>query len=160
MGAFSTVCFNDDDDLTWLWGSIGPRTETAIFATLYGSYDTTNLEVLPAANHTSNIDVFYEFEYLPGDFYGRHRCITRATTKRCDHAHIGFDPDVIDSYSDAKLQTGACHETGHSVGLLHGSDADPSMGDNNSVLGCMRNPITSVINMEDHNEAHINGFYP
>lgn len=155
--ASNTVCANDNSELTW-YEELGPRMSTAVLDTLYNSYDTTRLTVQVASGHNGEMDVFYSFVNLQG-LIGQHRCITKATTNRCDHAHVDFDPNELDGQSDTFLKASACHETGHSVGLTHGMDGRPQLSNNDPVLHCMRLPSNPNTTVGSHNVAHLNGLY-
>ena len=53
-----------------------------------------------------------------------------------------------------------CHESGHAVGLTHGSDAYPEQPDFNVYLGCMRSPVpTAATTLGSVNVKEINATY-
>jgi hypothetical protein len=57
----------------------------------------------------------------------------------CDQTYIrirGAGP-----MSDARV---VCHETGHAVGLTHGSEAYPVVARSDSQLGCLRTPLEAI----------------
>jgi hypothetical protein len=132
-----------------------------VFSTLFGSYDTTDLDVSLASGHTASVDVFYDYGDVPdvpeGAAVGLWSCQTW-NGHRCDHGHVIFDGAQISGYSDDKLKWLACHETGHSVGLTHPSDDSDGLPVGSTVFACMRySPFPS--NLGGHNVGHIDGYY-
>ncbi|EFL26574.1 hypothetical protein SSOG_06288 [Streptomyces himastatinicus ATCC 53653] len=63
------------------------------------------------------------------------------------------------SETDVVMNT-ICHETGHAVGLSHGAQASPAVGQSDSRLGCMRNTRNADWrDLGSHNTATINATY-
>jgi hypothetical protein len=51
----------------------------------------------------------------------------------------------------------ACHESGHTVGLLHGRDSRPHIPDDAEILRCMRDPLVETdTGVGAHNAGHLN----
>ena len=129
--------------------------------TLYGSYDTTDLKVLLEGNgHTQTVDAWYQVDNLPG-YYALTSCEVGNGTHRCKHWHVTFDPDN-GSLSDAELRSLACHETGHTVGLMHPQIQSHGWSYGDARFGCMRtsgfmDPWDPFL--RGHNVRHINNFY-
>jgi hypothetical protein len=134
----------------------------AVSRTMYSSYDTTDLSIPPRRDqHSAGLDVHYRNGSIPDSPEGRVVGLTSCQIwegHRCDHWHVIFDGAQIADYSDAKLQWLACHETGHTVGLKHGS-VDPDAGPGNvAAYQCMRySPFP--IYLGAHNATHINNHY-
>lgn len=99
---------------------LGPRLAAATQRTLTQSYDTTDLTISRTTDH-AQADVAYGVQDLPGSI-GLYECVAWVAGNRCDHAHVYYDGPEVANYSDSDLQALACHETGHSVGLLHPAD--------------------------------------
>lgn len=83
-------------------------------------------------------------------------CDDAIDSLRCDQHYVNF------SDNGAVTPVRACHETGHAVGLLHGSDATPAVDDLTPELFCMQAPtaaIASNTGLGAHNTAHVNVVY-
>ena len=153
-------CYADSATHTWDY-DLGPRLTTAVVESLYGSYDTTALTVsLSGAgnnnSHGASVDVYFEFGEVPGGDDAFWDC--RVYVGRvCKHAHVTFDGSRVASNSDDELKSLACHEIGHSVGLLHGEfhrHEDPEHTD----YACMTKlPSSSLMGL--HNVRHVNAHY-
>lgn len=77
-----------------------------------------------------------------------------AATKRCDQAYVIFNRNTTSSFSFSQAKSVGCHETGHTVGLLHGSDADPfGLSDGDSSLACMRTQVPNA-SLNPYMKAH------
>jgi hypothetical protein len=132
---------------------------TAVRATLYGSYDTTDLVIAgPTASHTGSVDVFYRHGNLPGNILGLASCQTWSGHE-CDHWHVIYDHDGLDGRSDAYLRSVACHETGHTLALHHPNVNNHGWGNDNFRFECMRNGAVFPIHLGTHNVGHLNGYY-
>jgi len=104
---------------------------------------------------STDYDVYVEKCYgCTYGYAGLHDCRWISTSsstgnKVCKHSHIWFGGEVTDSYTAAQNQQVACHEVGHSVGLMHGA------------YECMRTDSNTgnSHHLGSHNEGHINGYY-
>lgn len=144
----------------------------AVNWTLSGSYETTDVDVIFGISHTTTVDVSYINDNdLPDSLLGDYRCISAATVHRCDHAHVLFHGDLFaalghagESAEDVLAQRSlACHETAHSLGLVHERDADwDTIAEAETTdVGCVRQDWNRrVEHVRAHNVLHINGAYP
>jgi hypothetical protein len=137
--------------------SLSTTGKNNINLTLNGSYDTTDLNVsfhpTPTMTGSAQTDIIYGVnpdDVLVG-FIGSTWCDAVASDFRCDQhfAKFEFNPS----------RALACHETGHAVGLTHGSDADPQVSDNQPDFGCMRIPTSDNESLLVHNASQINFEY-
>jgi hypothetical protein len=152
--------------------SLGPLMTTATNATLFQSYDTTDLTIVDGSAHTGSVDVWYYVnDNLPDGVVGANRCNVAASDSTCNHSHAAYHGDYLEELgwngpgtlnADRRRKL-ACHETGHTVGLTHGINAYPNAISNSNVstLQCMvqgtyDNP---PIGMGSHNVAHVNSWY-
>jgi hypothetical protein len=98
-------------------------------------------------------DIIYQEGHVQGEYDGVAWCNSAATWQVCDQHYVRFQ--------DGQTPTDglACHETGHAVGLTHGSVASPSVGNTNGLLGCMKTPVGWSDVLTDHLIDQINGTY-
>lgn len=154
-------CYADSSNHNWS-AEVGPRMLDAIDATLYGSYHTTDLTIPPRDPHDGHVDIWYHFDDadLPGGVIGLASCQTWSG-HICDHWHVIFDDEVIAGDSDQELHALACHETGHTVGLMHPEIDDDAGGGGTwaDKYKCMLSYSPSPHLLGDHNVAHINQRY-
>jgi hypothetical protein len=135
-------------DLTSGW-------RTATESTRTQSFETTDLTTILTVHDSS--DVHYYVETTAGASYiGKYFCATWGPSGICNHAHVAYNGPNGSGLSTSDLQSVACHETGHSVGLRHPEDSN--LPDDPSVYQCM------VVNgfprfLGGHNADHINAYY-
>lgn len=74
-----------------------------------------------------------------------------APTSRCDQSYIYYRYQYVCvvygtnvCLSTALWQGIACHETGHSLGLMHGPDASPALSSFDSGLGCLQSRVSGL----------------
>jgi hypothetical protein len=87
-------------------------------------------------------------------------CLVAVDWLRCGAYQIRVRPDVYQgTYNLAKAVV--CHETGHTLGLLHGADSNPQVSNQSTALGCMRTaPLTGDMRfIGDHNIWEANRIY-
>lgn len=162
-------CQTDDDSVGWrAEGSIDSTTNTSdtpaerwINVTMADSYDTTDLAVYfdtsPKYDGSGETDVIYRAkasDFAGTDFIGMTWCDDAVSSLRCDQQYVQFE----DAYATDRAL--ACHETGHSVGLLHGENAAPRFDNQDSRLGCMVKRIVSSLKFVGaNNVSNINATY-
>jgi hypothetical protein len=96
--------------------------------------------------HTSN-DIWYTVDPVADPYIGLTTCRALMDIDECEHWHVVYDePWWIDA-SDVSRRSLACHETGHTVGLKHGS------------YGCLEEGQTWNQYLGAHNTSHINSRY-
>jgi hypothetical protein len=166
-GAASTVCMADNQN-HYVYYALGPMLTRATDATLYGSYDTTAINVFKDGGHYASTDVYYYNETeLPVNVLGRTSCIHDSTSDvhDCDHFHVGYHSDRLNelgwnvdtTQNRTRLHALACHESGHTVGLTHGGDAGSIMANDDPALRCMRTPLVETdTGVGTHNADHLN----
>lgn len=81
-------------------------------------------------------------------------CNNAATVLKCDQAYSAFRTNSL--ITDGL----ACHETGHAVGLVHGSDASPRLSNTDPSLGCMMRPVDPTTGLGRNNINEIDATYP
>ena len=89
---------------------------------------------------------------LPAGVLGVTYCDAMLSFTRCDQHYVVIKTSVPTTDT-------ICHETGHAVGLTHGKEAYPPIGNADSALNCMRNPNTGDATLGSHNFALINENY-
>lgn len=86
-----------------------------------------------------------------GGVLGLAECVSLSGSK-CQRFDVRFDTSWTDSQTDNDLRVLSCHETGHTLGLLH---RDNSGTEN----GCMPATFQSLFNYSSHDVAHVNANY-
>lgn len=87
-------------------------------------------------------------------------CLRAMDWLRCNAYQVRTRPDVYTGdYNLAKAVV--CHEAGHTLGLLHGSESVPQVSNQQAELGCMRtNPLTGDMRFPgSHNIQQLNSAY-
>jgi hypothetical protein len=137
--------FNYDPNTQSRWTGALERSRTS-------SYEATDMTTRLECCHTTTVDVWAHSQPVPGAD-GRARCVYYTNTLRltCDHWHIVFETAADPQFNQEWYRIGmACHEIGHTVGLIHGPTP--------SVHECMTStPSTKFIGV--HNVDHINRRY-
>lgn len=131
-------CQTDNAELSvYLQSSVNAGTKASVRAALTGSYDATHLNTgevsSPVTSGSGETDVIYQQDStgLPSSTLGRTWCNDATDIERCDQHYIRFREGTgIDRMA-------ACHETGHAVGLTHGAQAFPALGQTDPRLACM-----------------------
>jgi hypothetical protein len=114
------------------------------------SYDST-----PSYSGSAETDIIFEESStgLSSSAAGMTFCNNAADTLRCDQQYVRILPGGY--YTPGRV----CHETGHSVGLLHGSSASPRKANTDRQLGCMRTPSGDDDVLQANNIENINATY-
>ena len=153
-------CLTDNAHVSYHFQS--SMTQAAQWSTLeaiFGSFDTTALNFSyhqsPPYSASPRTDIIYQMASTPLSLRGQTWCKHAAGGWKCDQQYVRY------YYERGQVNRQlACHETGHAVGLLHGSMADPQVSDMHSELKCMRTGISH--NMEylgEVNATQINAQY-
>lgn len=151
-------CFNDpqhepcyaNNSTQYMAYDLSPGWRSATEATRTQSYDTTDLTTALTVHEAS--DVWYTVDPLLEKAYGYYTCLAYKGNGMCSHGHISYSGPLGPSLTGPQLQSVACHETDHTLGLLHPNPDDAS------IYQCM------VVGgfppyMGQHNVAHINARY-
>jgi len=138
-------------------GTLSSAGKTNIRDTLDNSFDTTSLTVsyptTPEYTGSAETDVIYQTNpgRVPTGATGVTWCDNAVSYYQCDQHYVAFRS----ASPGADL---ACHETGHAVGLTHGSEASPVLSNGDTRLGCMATPVFSRW-LGGSNAEEINGTY-
>lgn len=159
----SAPCQADNANHTVYVSALGPRFQTAVEASLNLSYATTDLTISYTSEPSSSTDVKYGYGTLPRNVGGQTYCLDAQSSAVCGQFRIVFDADNVCAFgcSNNFLRAIACHETGHTVGLLHGEDALPPVRNTDIRLGCLRTPLSEgdTYALGQHNATEINYTY-
>ncbi|MET9959507.1 hypothetical protein ABZ128_10565 [Streptomyces sp. NPDC006326] len=155
-----TFCQTDNADFTvWSQGNVPSSVKTTIKNTIKNQYGPTDLTVSFQSSGTytgnSETDLINQSGALPADTVGITWCDDAVTSKKCDQHYVRYNSSV----SEVGPINGSdvCHETGHSVGLTHGGDANPRVSNTDSRVGCMS--YNDVYSLGSNNRTNINSVY-
>jgi len=84
-------------------------------------------------------------------------CRVAVSTRVCGAWRVRVDLDAL-GMTQSQTQHLICHESGHTVGLTHGSGASPWKPESDPDLGCVGS--SSTLFLLSHNTAQINATYP
>lgn len=154
----------------------GPVTKAQTEATLTNQYAATRLDYKPVSTYVTSgsdqTDLHIEGAALDPGSSGIYKCAkVNATT--CDRGVVEIDATqlcFLMSYYEGvtceqkptALQSNSCHEIGHSVGLVHGQEADPKVWQGHPHMGCMQTEIPfsqSYVTLGTDNRNGINDIY-
>ncbi len=79
-----------------------------------------------------------------GYIIGLRQCIAINGAGECERSDIRFDTSFYPGRSAEEIRSLACHEVGHSLGLMHRAEQ------------CMTETANSAIIYSDHDKAHLN----
>ncbi len=151
-------CQTDNDFLTvFRQSSLTATGRSNIASALNNEYVPTDLSVsyvsTPSYSGSAETDIIYQQrDNLPGTADGFAWCNDAVTSTKCDQHYNAFES----ASPSVRL---ACHETGHAVGLTHGQQASPQLGNGDNSLGCMTTPVETS-DLGAHNTNMINATYP
>ncbi|BBC35752.1 hypothetical protein SGFS_070460 [Streptomyces graminofaciens] len=155
------VCQTDNATLTYYMDSGGGNKleaddKATVRDVLNSEYAPTDLSVSydssPSWSGDAETDIYYSEGTVSGSDDGFTYCENPASgIYKCDQQYIKIEP----GYWSYGL---TCHETGHAVGLLHGMDSQPTVGAQDSRLGCMKKSVGGE-GLGDNNKRNINSVY-
>lgn len=155
----SYYCQTDNSTLTFgMESSFSSSQKTVIRYMVSSQYEPTDLTTTEhtsiAYTGSSETDIVYQVGDPGLPYNGITWCDDAVSTTLCDQHYV-----IIISTRITSSASTPCHETGHAVGLTHGSNAYPSVSDDNVNLECMRTPGTSVTSLGAHNVYQVNSVY-
>lgn len=154
-------CRTDNSTLTVWVGSptLSPSDVSNIQLALNNSYAATDLSITyqstPVTSGSAETDIMYEKgSGVPSGNIGMAWCNDAVTSEKCDQHYVRW------TTSTSVTRNTACHETGHSVGLTHGANADPMISNTDDRLACMERPSAGGSKyLGTHNTDEINAQY-
>lgn len=151
------VCLADSSVQTYfVHGNVPNYVEAAIGRTLTNSYVYTDVE-FTRSSWQPDLYIDMDDSLSERGLVGLYDCSHAVNSSRCDTATVYFDNGWAYSHrSSPGLQAAACHEIGHSVGLLHGEHASNEYGQKASNyaswLHCMEKTLS------DHTPTGLGSF--
>jgi hypothetical protein len=153
------ICQSDNSGLSYGWEStISSTGRSTIASVMTNQYDpthfTTRLENPPVYGGGAETDILFQQSTsgLLDSEYGTTWCNDAVDDFKCDQHYVRL------RYSSPGTWI-ACHESGHAVGLTHGTTASPTISDNDPSLACMMRTTPSTV-LGTHNKYMIDGTYP
>lgn len=140
------LCQTDNATLTYYMDSGGSNAlesddKATVRDVLNSQYAPTDLSVsydsTPSWSGDAETDIYYSEGTVSGSDNGFTYCENPASgVYKCDQQYVKIEPG---HWSSGLV----CHETGHAVGFVHGEDASPVVGMQDSRLGCMKKSVGS-----------------
>ncbi|WP_331767752.1 hypothetical protein [Embleya sp. NBC_00896] len=147
-----TFCRTDNNYFTWGWeASITDSGGLMAAANDFNGTDLTTAGEVPVYTGGSETDVVWQAGPLPPNLGGVAWCDDAVSSTKCDQHYARFWTGAPNHYL-------SCHETGHTVGLTHGPDANPRLDINDARLACM-NYVQNDPWLGYNNYDNINGAY-
>lgn len=159
-----TACANnmtDNRDHFFSYDALSAATTAAVNWSRSRNYDPTDLNTYTESRRTSQTDVVvFDADYegttcgvrWKSDSGGGGGAIGMALCQslsgaRCQQFFVYFDTDFMGPAPTGQELSLACHELGHTVGLLHAAG------------GCLATPLSGSTALTEHDRAHINSNY-
>ncbi|MEH0634537.1 MULTISPECIES: hypothetical protein [Streptomyces] len=155
-----TFCQTDNRALTiYSEKSLDSAERRTISRTVKDFYGPTDLAVQVSSSGVykgdSETDIIYKSKRLYKTVVGVTWCDDAVTSRKCDQHHILINSDHSEMGKLNKWHV--CHETGHAVGLTHGTEANPRKLLRDPALGCMSYDPTYRLGA--NNRDNINSTY-
>lgn len=155
-----SFCQTDNATLTvYRQGTLTSSEKSVISGALTGYYSPTDLAVSIKSSGVysgdSETDIVYQAGSLSKTTIGVTWCNDATTLRECDQHYIRFNDNT--STVGAINKSDACHETGHAVGLTHGTYAYPKLSLYDNRLGCLS--YNDVYSLGSNNRELINVTY-
>lgn len=159
----STPCRTDNAQLTVYRGAtLSTESKSDVFTGTNSWYNPTDLDVSYVSTAVTSGDAETDLLYgisnsVPSGLAAYYYCDDPLTYDwKCDSGYALF------RHNDFVNPTRVCHETGHGVGLTHGSNADaqPEMTDTDATLYCLKTPSVEPDGLGPHNIYWVNYVYP
>lgn len=160
-----SICLSDNSKVTYYMDSRGEfKLESVdkgkVRRVLSRDFAPTDLSIRYASNPSfsggAETDIVYQegSAGIDDDADGRTWCNDKLPRFRCDQQYVRIRGNGAYTYGLA------CHETGHAVGLVHGRNAQPAVGQRAARLGCMKTPVEDAQRLDGMNKRNINRTYP
>ncbi|MFT3887357.1 MAG: hypothetical protein QM713_04235 [Arachnia sp.] len=157
-----------DNSLHTFWyESLTTASSSAVNWARTNIYNPTDIDTTNAAARTSSVDVIvHDAGYVgawcggvwysnPGATNGWVGYVTCESLygNTCEQHYLFFDTDYMGPQSTTNERSLACHELGHTIGLLHRNNQTGVTG------GCMPSSVNGLTRLTDHDIAHITSNY-
>ncbi|MCG5435158.1 hypothetical protein [Micromonospora foliorum] len=164
-GDGSVSCRTDNADVYYYMDSGGeyelePTDRSMVSDTLASEYSPTDLAIhydsTPVFSGSGETDIIYQegSTNMPSSANGATWCnaVGGDSVYDCDQQYIR----IRGGHYNKGL---VCHETGHAIGLVHGSQANPALSQTDGRLGCMQSPVDIYESLGSNNIDNINATF-
>lgn len=167
----ATVCRTDNATVTWYMDSsaefaLESNDRTVVTNSLAANYQPTDLTLTydssPVFSGSGETDIVFQEGTLPSPYAGYTWCNDAVddSSWKCEQTYIRVRGYNTVYPGKDTINTGViCHETGHAVGLVHGVDTSAYYLNNNTILGCMRDPVPATAALKQGARDDINHVY-
>lgn len=130
------VIATDNYQHTVFRSALSSGMNTAAVWALDNQYNTLDMDVIYAASVNSTTDaVLYDQNYSTycginwNSASGLSSCVARNAVRECEKNEVRWDNSTVDGWNVSQRRFIACHEIGHSVGLVHNGAGTCMNGD-------------------------------
>ncbi|WRZ92699.1 hypothetical protein OHB54_28790 [Streptomyces sp. NBC_01007] len=159
-------CQTDNAAVTYYMDSSGDYEleevdKDAVRLTMSSDYAPTDLTVSydssPSFEGSAETDIVYQEgeTNIPSNLDGITWC-----NDAVDDSGVKCDQQYVRIRGAGHYSRGmSCHETGHAIGLVHGTRAYPALNNTDDRLGCMQTPVSSGEALGANNRDNINSVF-
>ncbi|HEX2040875.1 MAG TPA: hypothetical protein VHF47_14210 [Acidimicrobiales bacterium] len=151
------VNMQDPNPHTFFYSSLEPTTATSMDHARNAAVEPTGVDTQMVSSSTSVTDVVaFDQDYVSYCFItwdgpltsgtvGLEVCVGLTSNNKCERAEVRYDLSYMNVSSWTARRNVACHEVGHTLGLIHRDGS------------CIQAGYTGHENYNEHDVAHING---
>jgi hypothetical protein len=150
----TTLTYYMDSNGDYLLEQVDRNVVTSVLSSMYNPTDlNVSYDSSPSFSGGAETDIVYQEGSVPGSDNGYTWCDDPTSGYECDQQYVRIEG------GGHYTQGLTCHETGHAVGLTHGSYANPRKNDDDPIMKCMEKPTPAGDTLGTNNVNNINSTY-